>query len=67
MKDFIAPGLALVGPHEVQKTVFLQELLGDVGAEVGACSSKGIGDASLSGLGVAPKDVEYLGNICIQK
>lgn len=67
MKNFVAPGLALVGPDEVQEAVFLQELLGDVRSEVGAGSPEGVRNAPLPGLGIAPQDVKYLGKMTVRK
>lgn len=60
MDDFVPLGLALVRPHDIHHAVFLQEVLGDVGAEVRAGAPQSVGDAAVADLGVRPENVEHL-------
>lgn len=52
--------LALVAPDETVELVLVQEVAGDVRAEVGAGPAEGVCDTSTAALRVRPQDVEHL-------
>lgn len=56
----IAVLFALVGADDELEVVFVQEVLGDVGAPVAASAPYFVGHAAVLGYGVAPQQVQDL-------
>lgn len=60
--DLVPVRFAFVRSDEIGQFVFLEEISGDVGPEIGSGPAQSVRDASFRRLRVAPQDVEYLGN-----